>query len=255
MGLQNEGSLEARHGLARAHVIGQMEEHADKLRAQQLKLFKSVGDHPHAAFKPYTRKNLDKDMKALKAIMAQPDALSQHLPTDSDNYPETTIGAVATTQRAVSFLVEKAPKNPYEGLPEAFQRPWEPSQAELAKFGQYSLAVKDPTDAMARLLKGISVEVTSETLQTVYPGYWASVQRQAMERLSDAPKPLTFKQRMALQPLLGSAVLGMSPEAAQLIQNVTAPKSGEAPPNPGDGRQRVDVEKNLQTQAQRTEAR
>mgnify|MGYP000703372322 CR=1 FL=1 len=163
--------------------------------------------------------------------------------------------ALATAQRAAAFLLEKAPKDPNEGLPDAFKKPWTPSKATLADFHQYMLAVTDPADALAKALKGQAVPQTMETFRIVHPEFLKLAQKQAMERLSAQSTALTYKQRLALQPILGPDVFALSPAQMKLLQAVTTPKPVKPSSTGGDGRQVVSQQKNLETQAQRSEAR
>lgn len=260
LGLQDEDAKARHEFAARAHVVGQLEEHTENLQAALQAPFKDIGAFRNPTHAPLTKKQFVKQMGELKALMMDPSQLSQHLPTDASLFPEISAVSIATAQNAAKYLISKAPKDPNDGMPPAYRTPWEPSRADLAEWSNYVHAVADPVGCLARALKGDNVKCTMDVLKTVYPDMLAEMQAQAIQRLSQASKPLTFKQRLALSPVLGSQVFNMPPQVQTLMQGMLSPQqpeqgSGPQGRSPSDGRQKVDVEKNLQTQAQRTEAR
>lgn len=260
LGLQDEDAKSRHEFAARAHVVGQLEEHTENLQAALQAPFKDIGAFKNPTHAPLTKKQFVKQMGELKALMMDPSQLSQHLPTDASLFPEISAVSIATAQNAAKYLISKAPKDPNDGMPPAYRTPWEPSRADLAEWSNYVHAVADPVGCLARALKGDNVKCTMDVLKTVYPDMLSEMQAQAIQRLSQASKPLTFKQRLALSPVLGSQVFNMPPQVQTLMQGMLSPQQpeqgkGGGGRSPSDGRQKVDVEKNLQTQAQRTEAR
>lgn len=260
LGLQDEDAKARHEFAARAHVVGQLEEHTENLQAALQAPFKDIGAFKNPTHAPLTKKQFVKQMGELKALMMDPSQLSQHLPTDASLFPEISAVSIATAQNAAKYLISKAPKDPNDGMPPAYRTPWEPSRADLAEWSNYVHAVADPVGCLARALRGDNVKCTMDVLKTVYPDMLSEMQAQAIQRLSQASKPLTFKQRLALSPVLGSQVFNMPPQVQTLMQGMLSPQQpeqgkGGGGRSPSDGRQKVDVEKNLQTQAQRTEAR
>lgn len=200
-------------------------------------------------------KEFDKTMESIRGILSNPDAAFQKIPAEMLSTLPNTSGSMATTLlRGAQFLDSKAPKSPFAGMPISVAPPWEPSAADLDKFNRYKEAVETPAKVLKNMANGYIAPEQVEALQAVYPRMYADLQQRLGERLMELKKPLTYQQKMALQPILGAAALGMSPQQMQVLQEQQAlawqAKQGQGMSKP-DGRQRVDQEANIDTQAQR----
>jgi hypothetical protein len=207
-----------------------------------------------------------KDFKAtrdaVQGILRDPEGFVASTPAElTGSAPATTSTATAALVRGAQFLDSKLPKSPYAGMPESIAPSWEPSQADLAKFARYAEAVTSPEKVMKNLANGYMPPEQIEALQAVYPRMYQDLREKLSERVAGIQKPLTYHQRLALQPVLGPAVFGMSPQQLQIIQASQSQggEGGAGGPGGGmrkpDGRQSVDAQKNQQTQAQRLEQR
>lgn len=170
--------------------------------------------------------------------------------------PATAMSLSIQAQNAAGFLLSKAPKNPNAGLP-AFHQPWVVSQSDLSKFYRYVDAAERPTDVLRRLAKDGSVtQEEVETLRTLYPRLIEDYKTKMMNRLLEYKQPLTYNQRRALGSLFGPGFIDSDPRQTALLQTLHAGSMAEKQnPPQRDGRQTQSQEDNLQTQAQRTEAR
>lgn len=198
-------------------------------------------------------------METLKKTLANPELAFEKMPPElSHAAPGTTGMAAATVLRGQQFLLAKAPKNPFEGMPVSVAPPWQPSAADLDKFSQYKEAVEQPAKVLKNLAQGYVSPEQIEAVKAVYPAMYADLQQKIGERLAVYNKPLTFQQKLAFTAILGPAALGMTPQQIQVIQQSQAlavnTNSGQGSPRRPDGRQDVN-EAQIQTEAQKLEAR
>ncbi len=173
--------------------------------------------------------------------------------------PATAMAMSVQTQNAAGFLLSKAPKNPNAGLP-AFHQPWTVSRGDLAKFYRYVDAAERPLDVLKELAKNASVPKEAvETMQVLYPQLLEDMKTKLMDRLLEYKKPLTYNQRRGLGSLFGDGFIGRNPQQLALIQqmhsNSVLAEQQAGSGSQKDGRQNQSQEDNLETQAQRIEAR
>jgi len=206
-------------------------------------------------------------MQAVKDIVSDPSKLYEALP------PEVTGGAPALSAQLVNqlangarFLDSKAPKNPYETLPESMRPEWQPSAADVQKWNRYAEAVESPAKVLEKMQHGAFLPEHAEALKAVYPALYADIQRRMFERLSVWEKPdgtakpgkVPYQKRLMLSQMFGPQILGLQPMQVQILQS-TFQKDVDAPASKGgtrpDGRQTIDAAKNQMTQAQRIESR
>lgn len=202
-------------------------------------------------------KQFDKMMGSIRASLNNPEAAFASIPAEiSGTLPVATGHMTATLLRGLQFLDSKAPKSPYEGMPASVAPNWQPSATELDRFNRYKEAVENPIKVLNNIASGYMSPEQIEAVKAVYPGIYANLQQRLGERLAEIKKPLTYQQKLGLQLVMGPTALGMSPQQIQVLQQAQA---GAGPQQGGmrkpDGRQTVDAQKNLQTQAQRMEAR
>jgi len=88
---------------------------------------------------------------------------------------------------------------------------------------------------------------------------YADIKEKLVERIMGAKEPLPYNKRASLALILGPQVVGISPQQFQLLQQVHATTASQGRGGAGggstDGRQKVDQNKNAQTQSQRLESR
>ncbi len=120
-------------------------------------------------------------------------------------------------------------------------------------------AAERPTDVLKDLARDGSVTKEAvETLNVLYPALLEDMKTKMMDRLLEYKQPLSYNQRRGLGSLFGAGFVNQNPQQAALLQqmhagSVTAEKEGSG--SQKDGRQNQSQEDNLETQAQRIEAR
>lgn len=204
-------------------------------------------------------KEFAKVREELLADTSQPERVFEQVPGElRAAAPSTLTQAAAVALRGKQFLLSKAPRSPFEGVPVAVAPPWQPSAADLDKFTQYKEAVEQPAKVLKNLAQGYVSPEQIEAVKAVYPAMYADLQQKIGERLAVYNKPLTFQQKLAFTAILGPAALGMTPQQIQVIQQSQAlavnTNSGQGSPRRPDGRQDVN-EAQIQTEAQKLEAR
>lgn len=195
----------------------------------------------------------------IKNILTNPESVFGAVPPDVNAAaPATANAAMATVMKAAQYLDSKAPKNPYAGLPPSVAQKWQPSPVDLDRFGRYKQAVENPEVVLKNMANGYISPEQVEAIKAVYPALYEDLRQKIGERLMEQTKPITYQQKMAFGMLLGPAAVGMSHQQVQILQSATnqlsSGKDGAAGAKP-DGRQVVDQNKNLETQAQRLEER
>lgn len=213
-----------------------------------------------AAFKSPKTSDFKERLALIQDIARDPDKAFEGVPGEFFNSAPNLSGGVAgSVVTAAKFLADKAPKSPYEGMPEALKQPWKPSDADLERWYRYVDALDGgPARLLQLAAQGALTREHIEATQAVYPRLYDDLRNRLMERLSSWEKPLPYSTKVSLSQFFGPQVLGMSPGAMQVIQqsfsagNAENPSGGMSRP---DGRQQVSQEKNLVTQAQRIEGR
>ena len=192
----------------------------------------------------------------LERALLDPQAVFEAVPSVlSGAAPSTMTSLLAAQMNAAQLLLDKMPKSPYEGLPPALQRPWKPSPAAVREWGEYLQAVQDPASILQSLAAGRYTQPQRDVLQAVYPQLQLEIQQRLIERLGQHNKPLGLKQRRVLAAMLGEGVLGTDRAQVLAIQAAHGTVGSATQPGRPDGRQRVNTEDNLATQAQRLEGR
>lgn len=200
-------------------------------------------------------------IESIRSVLRDPEGVYARVPPDITSAAPMAMGqAAATIVNAARFLDSKAPKNPYYGMPESVAPKWEPDAVSLDRYARYKEAVEQPAKVLKNMANGYIAPEQVEAIKAVYPALYSELQQRIGERLAMTKKPLTYQQRLAVSTVVGPSALGMSPQQVQVLQQTQfassagndAQQSGMSKP---DGRQKVDQEKNLQTQAQRLEGR
>jgi hypothetical protein len=203
------------------------------------------GRAPNYTSSPPTREQFDATVKKLELLVSNSEN-NHHL---ADLAPITSSLAQMATQAGATYLLGKAPKNPTAGLPPALQRPWNPSRVELRDWIRMVDTVANPLSALDAMRQGTSHADQIETLKTVYPRLFSEMQEKMQARLSAWTAPLDRRTKAQVGALVGDL---NNPAVTQLIQ-AAHQRAIPPPAPPPDGRQKIDADKNMQTQAQRLE--
>lgn len=200
------------------------------------------------------RTKLDAIQAAAQDLSASAEAMIP--PGVSRLAPGFSAMATATGIRALQFLAAVAPQPPRREVFGALSDPWEPGRAEMARWGRYVEAIEYPQKVLADLRNGTVTQEQVDALRAVYPKLLADIQRRMLERLAAWDERLSYPQRIALSRLLGSPIGGAGdPQRRALIQQARAGTVDQQRGGSVDGRQVVSAAKNMETQAQRIEAR
>lgn len=206
-----------------------------------------------------TLKDFKLTSDSIQQIVADPVKAFEAIPPEIQaGAPSVSAEAAAKLVRMAQFLDSKMPKDPNAGMPPSVAPPWEPSKYDLDKFNRYKEAVESPARVLKNMAAGYISPEQVEALQAVYPALYADLQQKIGERLMMHKKPLSYQQRLAMSAIIGPGALSMTPQQVQILQQTQAEAS--QPPQPAggsgpDGRQDVNQENNLDTQAQKLEGR
>ena len=127
--------------------------------------------------------------------------------------PETANALTTTALSAVNFLHEKMPKDPTAGT-SLFNRKWQPSSLELAKFERYLAAVENPMSVLEDLEAGQLTREGVEALQSVYPDIYTRIQQKAVDEISENPD-ISYNKRIQV-----GLLLNIPADATLLPQNI-----------------------------------
>lgn len=199
--------------------------------------------------KPMSTEELSDVVKKLSGEIKLGDATSAFGYT-----PTIAADALAKAGQVRNWLLSKAPKDPNEGLPKSVHTPWAPSGSELRAFARYLEAAKDPYKLADEIKAGVVYPETLDTVRNLYPRVYLEIQKRMAERLAEYKGALSPQRREVLNSTLGLLSGGFSPQQALAIQQVHA-KGGSGKGSGPDGRQVVNQQKNMETQAQRLEGR
>jgi len=121
--------------------------------------------------------------------------------------PNVTDRLILKQLEAASYLYGKMPKNPSFGktLNDAIND-WKPSDQDLAKFERYVKAAQDPLSVLEDMKQGRITREGVETLQSLYPALYKSIQDVTFENLATLQKRLPYTQRINLSLLLNAPV-------------------------------------------------
>lgn len=187
---------------------------------------------------------------ALKAFLNDAE---QHFATNG--VPGASAEALGMAVNAARYLEGRLPKDPYQG-PDSLRRPFEPSPADRQKWLRYAEAVEDPQNVLIRMSNGTLLPEHVEAFQAAYPTLYADLQSKLYEALHVWDKPVNYRTKLQLGLFFGPKAFGLDQDVMQVLQAAQAidsePQNGSMSP---DGRQKVSVSRNLETQAQRLQGR
>lgn len=206
------------------------------------------------------REDFEARLQAIKSVLVNHQGVFEAIPPEFLGMAPETAGL--TGQKllgAAQFLLDKAPRSPWEDKPVALQQPWKPSDADTARWYRYVEAVEEPMKAVERLRDGSASPEHLEALKAVYPQTFAQLQQAMSEKLMLWKEPLPWDKRQTLSQVLGPQVFA-TPQQVSILQQVHAKnRQGQQGAGGGgskpDGRQEVNATKNQATQAQKLEAR
>lgn len=171
------------------------------------------------ALKMLSDKDMDKARESYETVQTDPQAFIEKYTQNN----KQLMGAAPNTANAlqqriiagVQFLQSKVPHKDQDYIGEKI----EPSRTELMKFNDYLEAVEKPQVVYEQLKQGYLNPSTLETLRTVYPKTYESIQAEIIAKM---PKHLTRAQKIQLQPILGSRVTpAMDYKNLMFLQNKT----------------------------------
>jgi hypothetical protein len=213
-----------KHILENVPVYRVIESAANK---QKNKISSSIGGFFKAAefgvtigsIKALSDKEMEKAKDSYKAVQEDPESFIRKYTENNSQLmnaaPQTGNALQQRIVAGVQFLQTKVPYKDQEYIGEKIQ----PSRSELLKFNDYLEAVERPEVIYDQLKQGYLNPATLETLRTVYPKTYESIQAEVLAKM---PKTLTRAQKIQLQPLLGSKVTpAMDPRNLMFLQNKT----------------------------------
>lgn len=259
LGLAEEDSSQEADVMARTTTLGAIQDATRKAEARMdrhVDGFFSDRAPPRAtAAVVRTQEEFKTQLDRLRALVNDPTTAFAAVPAQLQGAaPGVFLGAASGLVNSAQFLVDRAPKDPNEGLPKAVRRPWAPSQGDMNSWFRYVDAVANPGIVLEEMKSGAVPREHSEVLRTLYPTMYDEFKVKMTERIQSLEKPLSYQKKLALSQLLGPEVLGLTPQRLQILQSVHVAPPPQKSTGP-DGRQDRDVEKSMQTQAQRLESR
>lgn len=172
-----------------------------------------------------------------------------------ENWSVSPTSGALLARQAVAHLQFLKSKVPYEAAATALRPAIKASAADWAKFGRY-VEASTPGQFLELLKKGQVTVEGVEAMEAIAP---AALQQLRLELYAQSTrlKALPYAKRVLLARIVGPEALNLTQNQVNLAQQIHAEASATAPQGKpvGDGRQRVDAEENMQTQAQRLEGR
>ncbi len=113
--------------------------------------------------------------------------------------PMIADGVQRMVQESYAMLMEKMPKNPYEG---AYIRQFRPSDSEIRKFARYKRAILKPDTIYDEISAGNPSNESIEVLKRLHPASYKLMQFGVLEELSKRENT-SFKKRAQLKRVFG----------------------------------------------------
>jgi hypothetical protein len=225
-GFQQEDVHAARSGMVKASKIAAIQEAAqehDRTMDDAVQGFLRGGGRVRISGR-ITKAEFEKRFGDLSQMVSNPQALIERLQggaTLGGTAPGVASAVASTATKAVQFLYDKAPKNPYANAMPGMERKWEPSGADLSKWGRYAQAVNDPRSVLEDMRKGTVTREAVEALRAVYPQLAADVQTRLTNAIATNKKSLSYQQRIAVATLMGNGIEPtMAPQAVSALQQI-----------------------------------
>jgi hypothetical protein len=168
------------------------------------------------------QESYNKRLEELSQLIANPalmtERLSQNLFAMGTVAPQMAEAMTQQSVQALQYIYDKAPKNPRVGL--IGQRPWQPSDVELAKWERVVTTALDPLSVLKDLEKGTLTREGVDTLSVLYPKFFQEIQSQLISQISELNEELPYRKRLALSVFFGVPVDNvMRPDFVQLLQS------------------------------------
>lgn len=172
----------------------------------------------------------------LLEVAGDPNNLIDHVTDNTKNLyqvaPQITGGVQKTAFRAAQFLSSKLPGNVASNQKTPFSAPYQPSQAEIAKFDRYRHIVENPMEALNQVRNGTLSPETIETLMAVYPRLYEEMKTQVLTAATKLPRKaqVPFSTQQSLSMFLGEPLNpSLTPQAIQANRAAIAAPIPQAP--------------------------
>lgn len=259
MGLQNETPDAVDHyghKLALIDALAAASKKADAHIDKQMKHFVAgtPGEKLHEDVRP-SDKDFKKRMENLTSLLNNPQAQGDLVPPEMMGLtPAVSAEAGAALMRGAQFLLSKAPRDPYEGMPKSLRPNWSAPPADLDSWYGYLDGVERPMKVLEDMRLGYVRQEAAEGLKVTYPALYEQMRQTLWQHLSKSKSTLDYEKRMRLATVFGPEYGGVGIPELQTIQQVHAEQQNPPQPQGGgqpDGRQMTDTAKNTQTQSER----
>lgn len=135
---------------------------------------------------------------------------------------------VTKTIAAAQFLYSKAPKPPV-GAPLDSDKTWRPSDAEIARWNRYVVAVQQPTSIIKAMNAGTLTNESVEAVKTVYPEMYHKISQAALAMASQKKDGLSYRDKLQLSILMQQPMTkALEPQNIKMLQQTI--KAEEAGP-------------------------
>lgn len=241
-GFPLEQEQQSQVALQRAQGLGALQQ---RLRAQDEALDKAVrgflkGEKaprpPRTPSEPQQLLLYKRQLAQLETLASNPQALAQKVAPSAQlagAAPGTASALSATAARAVAYLHQVAPQSPYAAAVPALAREWKPNATQLASFTRQLRAVANPASVLEDMHQGRLTRESVAALDAVYPQFGQALREKVLGALSAHEGVLSYKQRLALYPLLGAAVDASLQPQAIALQQAMYQQHPQKPPGPG----------------------
>jgi len=183
-------------------------------------------------------KNMQKNVTALATNQEQLlERLTKSTNSVAQISPSLAFEAQQQMVAAVEFLDSKMPKSPNQGVAELlFQKDYEPTSMELAKFRRYVQVVEQPLTVLEELENGTLTREHVEALSSVYPALYENLRLEVMEQIVAHPD-MPYQKKLSLGILLDlPSDESLQPQSILGLQANFQTEGQEEPQGGGSGR-------------------
>lgn len=137
-------------------------------------------------------------------------------------------------------IYQRAPKAPETPTLFGFQKPFRPSDVEIAKWARFKQAVDHPETVLDDMKAGRLTKDAVDGLKVGSPKLYEEIQKQILEKTSDIKNPLPYGQKIQLSILFN--VPADSTLRPDFVQSMQKTFSQETPlPQPSGGGQNLNL--------------
>lgn len=199
---------------------------------------------------PMTREWTEDSMTSYKknrdeilAMIGSPDEYVDRLNTASkdiaDAAPDTTSGFQQASIRGLQFLASKLPDPPRSS---PFDKPYEPSRAQVSDFNRYKDLVDNPSGVFDHIKNGTLGPQDRETIMAVYPALYQEMSQTLLKAATDklAKKiEIPYQTKQSISMFIGQPLdQSFTPMAIMANQIALQPKNPVQPNQSQSGRTR-----------------